>query len=384
MPKQLLASKPPMGWNSWNLFGSQISESAVREMADVLVASGLKDCGYEYLVVDDCWAVKDSRDTHGNLTPDPERFPNGMKPVADYVHSQGLKFGIYSDAAEMTCAGYPGSYGFEAQDAALWASWGVDYLKYDYCHAPTDQASAIERYTRMGQALKNCGRDILFSICEWGVREPWQWARQTGGQMWRATGDVMDNWTTMLQAPWWKPETEGLPGLTEAIAAQAGPGGWNDMDMLVVGLNGTGHIPGQGASFWEYRMQMSMWSVLCSPLMIGCDIRAMSEETRTLLMNREILAINQDRLGRQAVRVRKEGPLEVWRKPLADGSMVLALLNLGSESGHFAFGLAEAGWMEAEKAQVRDVWKGEDVADLKAVNKFSVLPHDTLVLKVSG
>src|SRR5436853_2063332 len=195
-----LAATPPMGWNSWNMFGNAIHEASIRETADALVSLGLKDCGYEYVVIDDCWSQKDGRDRNDDLIPDPHKFPNGMKALADYVHSLGLKIGIYSDAGDRTCAGYPGSYGFEDQDARLWASWGMDFLKYDYCNAPNDQATAIERYSRMGEALRKTGYEILFSLCEWGGRSPHLWGRSAGGHMWRVSGDVFDSWINIWVA----------------------------------------------------------------------------------------------------------------------------------------------------------------------------------------
>lgn len=379
-----LAATPPMGWNSWNMFGPKVTDRDVREIADAVVNTGLKDCGYEYVVIDDCWSVKDHRDSNGDLVPDPERFPDGIKPVADYVHSKGLKFGIYSDAAEKTCAGFPGSYGFEQQDAHLWASWGVDFLKYDYCYAPPDQATAIERYTRMGDALHSCGREILFSICEWGGRSPHLWARQAGGQMWRSTGDVIDSWVSILHGTWWGLGIDPAIDLAVNLHPYAGPGGWNDMDMLVVGLNGKGQVPGNGASFHEYRTQVSMWSILCSPLMIGCDIRAMSVETAGLLMNREVLAVNQDTLGKQAVRIKKDGNLEVWRKPLADGSLALALLNRGSTGRDIELTAGEIGLLDSHGGVIRDLWKQEDVDDFKPWFQTMVMPHDTVMLKISS
>jgi alpha-galactosidase len=379
-----LAATPPMGWNSWNAFGQKVTDEAVCEMADAMLSTGLKDCGYDYVVIDDCWSVKDHRDGSGDLIPDPERFPGGIKPVADYVHSRGLKFGIYSDAAEMTCAGYPGSYLFEEQDAALWAGWGVDFLKYDYCHAPGDQATAIDRYTRMGSALQNCGREILFSICEWGGRFPHLWARQAGGQMWRSTGDVVDGWVNTLHGHWWGLGIDSVIDLAANLHEYAGPGGWNDMDMLVVGLSGKGQIPGRGASYNEYLTQMGMWSVLCSPLMIGCDIRSMSAETAGLLMNREVLAVNQDPLGKQAVRIKKTGDLEVWKKPLADGSLVLALLNRGSSGAEIEIRAGEIGLLDSYDGVVRDLWKQEDIADYAVSYSHMVLPHATELLKISG
>jgi alpha-galactosidase len=300
------------------------------------------------------------------------------------VHNQGLKFGLYSDAAEKTCAGYPGSYGFEEQDARLWASWGVDFLKYDYCYAPPDQATAIERYTRMGQALQNCGRQILFSLCEWGGRHPHLWARQVGGQMWRATGDVVDSWVNILQGTWWGLGIDAVIDVDANLHEYAGPGGWNDLDMLIVGLQGKGSVPGRGCTHHEYRTQVSMWSMLCSPLMIGCDLRSMSIETASLLMNPEILAVNQDPLGQQAVRLVQNGRLELWRKRLADGSLALALLNRGSTGQEIAFTAGSLGLLDSHKGVIRDLWKRQDVSDFKSELSFLVEPHDTVVLKISG
>jgi len=378
-----LAGTPPLGFNSWNMFGAKVNAEAIRGIADALISTGLKDCGYEYVVIDDCWAVKDHRDSHGDLIPDPERFPDGMKPLADYVHSLGLKFGLYSDAAEMTCAGYPGSFGFEEQDARQWAAWGVDYLKYDYCYAPPDQATAIERYTRMGSALRGCGREILFSICEWGGRSPHLWARQAGGQVWLATGDVVDSWVNVQSGTWWGLGIDTALDQAAGLHEYAGPGGWNDMDMLVVGLSGQGHIPGTGASFLEYRTQVSMWSALCSPLMIGCDIRSMNAETAGLLMNREVLAINQDPLGRQAERIKKTGDLEIWRKRLGDGGMALALLNRGSSGAEIYFKTGEVGLLENTRGVIRDLWKQADIADLQPDFSCPVRPHETVLLRIS-
>lgn len=199
----LIASTPPMGWNSWNTLGNKISESVVRETAEALISTGLKDYGYNYIVIDDCWSIKDKRDGNGDLIADPEKFPNGIKALADTVHEKGFKLGIYSDAAEKTCSGYPGSYGFEDQDAQLWAEWGIDFLKYDYCNAPQEQSVAMERYARMGEALRNTGREFLYSLCEWGNQSPHLWGRKVGGHMWRVSGDVYDSWINIWLNTWY-------------------------------------------------------------------------------------------------------------------------------------------------------------------------------------
>ena len=381
----VLAATPPMGWNSWNVFGWKIHENNIRATADALVSSGLKDCGYDYLVIDDCWSKKDSRDSNGDLIPDPEKFPNGIKALADYVHSLGLKIGIYSDAADRTCGGYPGSFGFEDQDAQLWASWGIDFLKYDYCNAPEDQASAIERYSRMGEALKNSGRDFLYSLCEWGGRSPHLWGKQVGGHMWRVSGDVYDSWIN-IWIPDWKTYSIGVDvsiDLAHDLHAYGGPGGWNDLDMLVVGLKGKGQIEGGGLSFIEYQTHMAIWSMACSPLMIGCDVRKLDKDTASLLMNREVLAVNQDPLGIPAKRVKKFGSCEVWKKPLSNGSAAIALLNRGSTGEDVTIKAGDIGLLDTPKS-VRDLWAQKEIADFKEHWTCRVQPHETILLNISG
>ena len=380
-----LAAAPPMGWNSWNMFGSAVNERAVRETADAIVALGLRECGYEYLVIDDCWSQKGGRDSHGDLAPDPEKFPNGMKALVDYVHAKGLKAGIYSDAAERTCGGYPGSYGSEEQDAALWAGFGFDFLKYDYCNAPMEQAVARERYARMGEALRKSGREFLFSLCEWGNQSPHLWGRSVGGHMWRVSGDVYDSWVNIWMAAW-KSYAIGVDvsiDLANELYEYGGPGGWNDLDMLVVGLNGKGQIAGNGMSFLEYQTQMSLWCMACSPLMVGCDVRTLDTETAALLTNREVLAINQDALGRPARRVKQAGGCEIWKKPLADGSLAVALLNRGSLGSDIVLKSREVGLLDGPKL-VRNLWVQADVADFTLEMTQRVQPHETVLLKISA
>ncbi|WP_026371086.1 glycoside hydrolase family 27 protein [Kallotenue papyrolyticum] len=379
-----LAATPPMGWNSWNMFGSAVSETVISEMAEAIVAHGLRELGYQYVVIDDCWTRREGRDSNGDLVPDPERFPSGIKALADYVHSLGLKLGIYSDAAELTCAGYPGSYGFEEQDAQLWAAWGIDFLKYDYCHAPVDQASAIERYRRMGEALRATGRPILFSLCEWGGRSPHLWGRSVGGHMWRVSGDVFDSWVNI-----WIPHGAGYYGvgidtaldIAAEVADYGGPGGWNDLDMLVVGLRGKGQIAGHGMSFLEYQTHMSIWCLACSPLMIGCDVRRMDRETAALLTNQEVLAINQDALGVPARRVKQIGRCDLWRKPLADGSQAVAVTNRGSTGQELMLRAGEIGLLDTPKL-ARDLWRQEDIAEFRETLALRVEPHQTILLRI--
>lgn len=378
-----LAATPPLGWNSWNTFGHDINEAVVRETADTLVSTGLRDLGYNHIVIDDCWSIKDRRDGNGDLIPDPEKFPSGMKALADYVHDKGFKLGIYSDAAEMTCAGYPGSLGFEEQDAKLWASWGIDFLKYDYCHAPLfDQAIAIERYTRMGQALRNSGREFLYSLCEWGNQVPHLWGRQAGGHMWRVSGDVVDSWVN-LQKPNWQPlGIDTSIDIAAEVHAYGGPGGWNDLDMLVVGLKGKGQVGGTGMSFIEYQTHMSLWVMACSPLMIGCDIRRMDSETAFLLTNREVLAVNQDPLGIPARPARQIGSCELWTKRLAGESTAVAVINRGSRTEEINVKARDIGLLDTPKL-TRDLWKGQDIADFKTELSVQVAAHQTILLNVS-
>jgi alpha-galactosidase len=373
-----------MGWNSWNMFGLNIDESSIRETADALVSSGLRDCGYGYLVIDDGWSVKGGRDKNGDLVPDPARFPNGMKALADYVHARGLKIGIYSDAADRTCGGHPGSFGFEDQDAALWASWGMDFLKYDYCNAPVDQTTARERYERMNLALKKTRREFLFSLCEWGGRAPHLWGRSVGGHMWRVSGDVFDSWVSiwMAQGNYYGVGVDVSLDIAADLQEYGGPGGWNDLDMLIVGLKGKGQVTGGGLSSMEYRTHMSMWCMACSPLMIGCDVRAMDADTASLLTNRDVLAVNQDPLGIPARRARRIGTCEVWKKPLADGSVAAALVNRGASGEDVTLRASDMGLLDTPKL-AHDLWSGKDVADFTVELKERVQPHETLLMKIT-
>jgi alpha-galactosidase len=380
-----LAATPPMGWNSWNQFGWNITEADILGTADAMASLGLRDYGYEYIVIDDCWPKKEGRDNNGCLVPDPDRFPNGIKPIVDHIHSLGFKAGIYSDAADQTCASYPGSYGFEEQDAQMWASWGIDFLKYDYCNAPTDQTAAIERYTRMGEALRKTGREILFSLCEWGGRSPHLWGRSVGGHMWRVSGDVFDSWVNIWVAShkYYGIGVDVSLDIAADLAEYGGPGGWNDLDMLIVGLKGKGLVSGGGLSFIEYQTHMSMWCMACSPLMIGCDVRALDQETAGLLLNREVLAVNQDPLGRPAWRVKQIGCCEIWKKPLADGAVAVALVNRGSSGSDVALKAGEVGLLDTPKL-IRNLWAQEDIADFRAELTQRVQPHETILLKIAA
>lgn len=282
-----LAQTPPMGWNSWNKFGCDVSEKLMKEMADAMVESGMKDAGYEYIVIDDCWQI--GRDSLGNIIPDPERFPNGMKALADYIHSKGLKLGIYSCAGSYTCQGRPGSRGYQFQDARQYAAWGIDYLKYDWCSNEGQNARAA--YQTMSDAIKISGRPIVFSICEWGENEPWKWGKGIG-HMWRVTPDIRDCYQCKFD--WGGVGVLDIIDIMADLYPYAGPGHWNDAEMLEVG-NG-------GMNKEEYKTHFSMWCMLATPLMAGNDLRKMDADTKEILTNKEVIAVNQDKLGEQARR----------------------------------------------------------------------------------
>ncbi len=362
-----LALTPPMGWNSWNRFGCDVSEQLIKDAADALVTSGMKDAGYQYIVIDDCW--QSARAADGTIVVDP-RFPSGIKALADYVHSKGLKFGLYSDAGTKTCQGRPGSLGHEAQDARTYASWGVDYLKYDWCNSEgLDQRDA---YQKMSQALRATGRPIVFSMCEWGSSKPWLWG-QGVGQLWRATGDIQDCWD--CSTSWGGMGVSHIVDLMADLHPYAGPGHWNDPDMLEVG-NGK-------LTLAENRAHFSLWCLLAAPLMAGNDLRAMTPEIREILTNAEAIAVDQDPLGVQGRRVRDEGAKEVWMKPLADGSRAVVLFNRGSEAGPISVDWESIGLAPRTKAVVRDLWAKKDVATVSARFEVNVAGHDVAFLRIT-
>ena len=355
-----LAATPPMGWNSWNKFGCNVSEALIREMTDALVASGMKDAGYQYIVIDDCWQV--SRDASGNIVPDAKRFPSGMKALADYVHSKGLKFGVYSDAGARTCQGRPGSSGYEVEDAQQYASWGVDYLKYDWCN--TDGVDPKIAYPTMRDALKAAGRPIVFSMCEWGRSQPWTWARGVG-HLWRTTGDIADNWRSFTR----------LLDMQAGLEKYAGPGGWNDPDMLEVG-NG-------GMTTGEYRAQFGFWCLLAAPLMAGNDLRQMNPEIREILTNPEVIAVDQDPLGVQGRRIRSGGEIEVWEKRLDGGARAVILFNRSRSAQPVAVSWQEIGLPYDAEPSVRDLWAKKDLGPVKGTFSANVPSHEIVMIKVS-
>jgi alpha-galactosidase len=380
-----LALTPPMGWNSWNTFASGISEQLIKDMADKMVSSGMRDLGYQYVNLDDFWQMAE-RGQDGRIQINKDKFPNGIKAVADYVHARGLKLGVYSDAADKTCGGVAGSLGFEEQDAADFASWGVDLLKYDYCRAPNNADTAKLRYTKMYNALRKTGRSIVFSICEWGVRKPWDWAAAAGGSSWRTTGDIYDVWDIQSTK-----DLRGVIQITDknlALAKYAGPGHWNDADMLIVGIYGKGKATSgkpeaTGCTDEEYRAHMSLWCLMASPLICGNDLRAMNAFTQSTLLNPEIIAINQDRLGKQATVLRTHKNVQIITKQLDGNTWAVGLFNRGIQPSDVTnFEFAELGLQS--NVQVRDVWSHQNVKTNGKNLQETVLPHQCKVYVVKS
>ena len=374
-----IAKTPPMGWNSWNKYQCNVSETLIMGIADAMITSGMKDAGYEYVVIDDCWQV--SRDENGEIVVDKDRFPHGMKYLADYIHSKGLKFGIYSCAGSLTCEGRPGGLGHEYQDALTYARWGVDYLKYDWCHTSTQNAKSS--YTNMRNALYAAGRPIVFSICEWGSNKPWEWAGEVG-HLWRTTGDISDSWNSMIN----------IFNQQKDLGKYAGPGHWNDPDMLEVG-NG-------GMTTEEYKTHFSLWCMLASPLIAGNDIQNMTPETKSILMNKELIAINQDSLGRQAICYRDNADYQIWVKALSKHEKAICLLNKSDEKKtvlvDFALHLqtrADGGFegsgvagqhkgtsLKPEDFIVRDLWEHKDLVLKETSTYIDLIPHSVKVYRL--
>ncbi len=315
----MLAQTPPMGWNSWNTFGEKIDEKLLRDTADLICDLGLKDVGYEYVVIDDCWALK-KRDENGRMVADPEKFPSGMKALADYIHAKGLKFGMYSCAGVRTCAGYPGSFDYEFIDAQTFADWGVDYLKYDFCFKPW-LANGPILYNRMAMALKATGREILFSACNWGSDEVEKWIRSAGAHIYRSTGDISDNFRSF---------TDIAQSQIHKMAYST-PGCFNDIDMLIVGMRGNGNVGNGGCTDNEYKVHFALWCLFQSPLMIGADLSKLNETDLALLKNKELLSINQDPEARPPMLYSEHPDFQearpVFFKHLANGEYILAFFN---------------------------------------------------------
>jgi alpha-galactosidase len=356
-----LAKTPPMGWNSWNKFASRVDDAGVRAAADALVSTGMKDAGYRYVNIDDTWQAE--RDPQGNIQAN-KKFPD-MKALADYVHSKGLKIGIYSSPGPNTCAGYEGSYGHEEQDAKTYASWGIDYLKYDWCGARNiykdDEMRAV--YQKMGDALHASGREIVYSLCQYGRDDVWTWAPEVGGNLWRTTGDIGDTWESMSRIGFNQND----------LAPFAGPGHWNDPDMLEIG-NG-------GMSTTEYKSHMSLWAMLAAPLLAGNDLQNMAPEILRILANRDVIAIDQDAAGKQATRSSKSGDSEVWVKELSGGAKAVALFNRAATDATVSLTWAAVGFSEAPRG-ARDLWLHKDLKLDGPSYSAAVPAHGVVLLRV--
>lgn len=364
----MLITKPPMGWNSWNTFGENINEQVVRETAEAMVSKGLRDAGYEYVVIDDCWALND-RDENGRMVADPEKFPSGMRALADYIHSLGMKFGMYSCAGMRTCAGYPASFDREFIDAQTFADWGVDYLKYDFCFFPHDRNPMIY-YNKMSMALKATGRDIVFSACNWGTHEVEKWVRSTGAHLWRSTGDIGERFTSVR----------------DISASQFGkwrygaPGCYNDMDMLICGMDGIGNVGHPGlCGDTEYKTHFAMWCMANSPLMIGSDVRRMRPETVELLTNRDLLRIDQDEECRAPIVVTTRGELApTMFKHLSDREFAIGFFNFGDDEGDPDLRTWDIGFPTTAGfgLKLREVFSGETVDYTDDYFEVKLAPHD--------
>ena len=374
-----LAQTPPMGFNTWNTFASNIDEFMIKETAEAMIRNGMRDAGYVYIVLDDTWSAMD-RDADGNLQAHPDKFPSGMKALGDWLHERGFKFGIYGCAGRKTCAGFPGSWGHEYQDARKFAEWGVDYLKYDWCHS--GEANPRDAYTRMRDALFAAGRPIVFSICEWGNSKPWEWAKDVG-HLWRTTGDITDcydcvqrwerGWKVILDLQ--HSLVQPADGQNNGLGAHAGPGHWNDPDMLEVG--------NAGLTFAESRAHFSSWCILAAPLMAGNDVRHMAPEINALLVDREALAVNQDALGKQGWRYRAEPGREIWVRELSGGDWAVALINTGETESDLEIDFAHGWWFLGGECAGRDIWDKADAGTTAASFRKRLKSHDVAFLRLT-
>ncbi len=369
-----LARTPPMGWNSWNTFGTNIDEKLIKETIEAMIKNGMKDAGYKYIVLDDGWEAK-QRDKNGKIIPDPKRFPKGMKALGDYIHSKGFKFGIHNDAGTRTCADYPGGRGHEFEDARTYASWGVDYIKYDWCNTGT--ANAEETFKTMGAALKATGRPIVFSICEWGSNKPWEWGKDIG-HLWRTTGDIIDCYDCQaVYSLGWKHILDAQVGLEK----YAGPGHWNDPDMMEVG--------NKGLTLAESRAHFTLWCILAAPLMAGNDVRNMSDDIRDILTNKEVIAINQDPLGKQGYQMMDHPGKEIWVKELSKGTWAVCFHNTDEVPLKMKITWDHLWILKGKhsKYKVRDIWNKEDIGTIDIQKQDNedfireIAPHDVLLLK---
>ncbi len=377
-----LAMTPPMGWNSWNTFATNIDEKLVKETADIMVSSGLAAAGYNYIVLDDGWMTRE-RDANGDLIPDPVKFPSGMKALIDYVHSKGLKFGLYNCAGTLTCAGYPGTRGYEYQDARFYAKLGIDFLKYDWCN--TKGITAPEAYTTMSNALKTAGRPIVFSLCEWGDNQPWEWGKPVGN-LWRISGDIYPCFDCEFKHPenWSSWGFMKIAEMRKDIRKYSGPDHWNDFDMMEVGneMNDT-----------EDKSHFAMWCMLSSPLFTGNDYRKMSKETLAILTNKELIAVNQDKLGIQGFKHSAEDGLEVWVKPLSDGNWAVTFLNRSEVTKKINFDWKKNAIKDVDFGyeadfnkttfKLKNLWTNKDSGNTKKNFTAELASHDCITLKLS-
>ena len=375
-----LALTPPMGWNSWNTFQDKIDDQLIRDTAETMIANGMRDAGYVYIVIDDCWEAKE-RDAAGNLVPDPLKFPHGLKALGDYLHGKGFKFGIHNCAGTRTCADFPGGRGHEYQDALKYASWGIDYLKYDWCNHGT--ADARETYKTMRDALHAAGRPIVFSLCEWGQNKPWEWAKDVG-HLWRTTGDIMAGYDSMQR--WehgWKvildlqySLVQPADGQNNGIGQYAGPDHWNDPDMLEVG--------NKGLTLAESRAHFSLWCIIAAPLIAGNDVRHMSKEAHDILTDKEVIAIDQDALGKEGWRFLAETGREIWVRELSGGDWAICVLNSGTTAADLTTDFSALGILKGEYA-VRDVWAKKDLGTTRSapVRTDRVESHDVMLFRLT-
>ncbi len=393
----MLAQTPPMGWNSWNTFGKHINADVVKSTADLFIKLGLDKAGYQYVVIDDCWSKHDRDPETHRIVADPEKFPNGMKDVADYVHSKGLKFGMYSCAGVRTCGNYPGSFDHEFLDAKTFAEFGVDFLKYDFCFKPAQSDGPI-LYRRMGQALRTCGREILFSACNWGSDDVWSWVRSAGVHMYRSTGDIADNFKSFTDIMWsqtprtsridWNAAPDAYKAAVRAAGGSAAnaPGCWNDTDMLTVGMFGKGNVGTTGCNAAEYRTQFSLWCMMSAPLMLGCDLRAIDDETLALITNPRLIAINQDPEGRPMfLATRHWGQRCVFAKLLADGDIALGFFNFDDKDARVPLYVESLGLPDRAGFDLKlvNVLTGEDCGTAREYLDPTVPTHDCLILRAT-
>jgi len=376
-----LALIPPMGWSSWNTFSTNINEKIVMEIADIMASSGMREAGYTYINLDDGWMTKE-RDENGHLVADPQKFPHGIKVVADYVHSKGLKFGLYNCAGTKTCAGYPGTRGYEYNDARQYAAWGVDYLKYDWCS--TNGINAKEAYATMSDALAKTRRPIVFSMCEWGFSKPWEWAKTTC-HLWRTTGDIDKCWEGHIdQGSFTTYGVMKIVDLQAGLRQYSGPGHWNDPDMLEVG---------NGLTASEDKAHFSLWCMMAAPLITGNDIRGMSVLTKSILTNKEMIAIDQDALGVQGYRAIVKDSVETWIKPLQNNEFAVCFFNRSSSVKSVNYNWAQnpvndtlskasVNFLQT-KYRLRDLWSNKDAGNTDKPFKASIPSHDVIVLKLS-